>query len=257
VGYLELMRAMLAVSAVFLCALSACRNTPPPAKPALTVAAAANLTGAVDELAAAFERNAGLHVSVSTGSTAQLAQQLTNGAPFDVFLAADEVHIQRLVERGIVTPHSRSVYALGRLALWVPDASRPLVSLQDLAAPSVRYIAVAQPELAPYGSAAVEALRNSGIWENVRGRIVYAPNINVARQLAASGNADAALTAYPLVMKDSGGILLVDGKLHTPIRQALGIPAASPHAAQAQAFRDFVLGSEGRAILARRGYDLP
>ncbi|MBK7930939.1 MAG: molybdate ABC transporter substrate-binding protein [Bryobacterales bacterium] len=250
------MRASVTLSVAVLVGLSACGNSGP-LSPTLTVAAAANLTGAIEELAAAFERESGVKSTLSLGSTAQLAQQLTNGAPFDLLLAADNEHVEKLTGRGVIAPGTGAAYALGRVALWIPDESRAVKSLEDLTRPEVKFIAVAQPELAPYGLAAIEAMRHAGIWERVRAKIVYANNISMARQMAASGNADAAFTALPLVMNGPGRILTMDPSFHAPIEQTLGIATASAARREPRAFREFVLGPRGRAILARRGYELP
>jgi len=256
-GYRETMRGILCLSVASMCVLAGCGNDTPPPAPTLTVAAAANLTGAAEELDAAFEAQTRFNVTLSLGSTAQLAQQMANGAPFDVLLAADTEHIDKLIGKGKLRPDSRAVYALGRLALWIPDETRPEKTLRDLASPSVKFIAVAQPDLAPYGLAAIEALKRSGLWDRVRTKLVYANNINMARQLAASGNADAALTAYPLVMNDRGRVIKIDSALHGPLEQAVGVASATPSRSEALAFRDFVLGPQGRAILSRRGFELP
>ena len=127
----------------------------------------------------------------------------------------------------------------------------------DVAQPSVRVIALAKPELAPYGLAARETLQRLGIWDQVQPRVVYADNINMAKQYGASGNADAVFTAYSLVMKEGGKAIKVDEQLHRPIDQAVGIVAASKHAEAARQFTDFLLKGEGRDILASSGYRVP
>ena len=148
-----------------------------------------------------------------------------------------------------------------RAAGWlcgVPrDSQGHIEKLEDLAGPSVRFVSIAQPEAAPYGAAAVESLRNAGIWDRVQPKIVYASNINMSRQFAATGNADAAFTAYALVRNEPGKVIVIDEKLHRPIDQALGIVSASPRQADARRFVSFLTTGEGRAILERFGYQLP
>jgi len=129
--------------------------------------------------------------------------------------------------------------------------------MTDLTGKQIRFIAVARPELAPYGQATVEALTNSGLWGALEQRIVYANNINQVKQLASSGNADAAFTAYSLVLHEQGTILRVDPHLYRPIEQAVAIVASSTRSAEAEQFREFLLSEEGRTILARNGYRLP
>jgi molybdate transport system substrate-binding protein len=115
-------------------------------------------------------------------------------------------------------------------------------------------IAVAKPELAPYGAATMEALREAGILDRVKSKIVYSDNISMAKQYGASGNAEAVFTAYSLVLKERGKVIRIDEKLHRPITQELGVIAASTHKAEANRFADFVLRGEGRSILSDSGY---
>jgi molybdate transport system substrate-binding protein len=233
----------------------ACRNPEPSS---LTVAAAANLTGVFDRIAEAFTRRTGIRVVFSYASTSQLAQQIENGAPFDVFAAADTAHVDSLVQDGKILPASRAIYARGRLALWIPpDSKTPIARPEDLAAPSIRFVAIAKPEAAPYGAAAVEALRALGIWDKVQPKVVYATNINMSKQFAATGNADAAFTAYSLVVGQPGRVILIDPKLHRPIDQALGILSTSARQAGARQFVSFLMGPESRSILSQFGYQTP
>jgi molybdate transport system substrate-binding protein len=224
----------------------------------LTVAAAANLTDVFEQVGRAFTAQTGVPVVFSYGATAQLAQQIDNGAPFDLFAAADTEHIDALVASRKLTGDSRAVYALGQLALWIPGSEKSGVrALKGLTAPAVRFVAVAQPELAPYGQASIEALKNARLWDAVQSKVVYGNTINQAKQLAASGNADAAFTAYSLVLHEKGTVVKVDPRLYRPIAQALGIVAGSERAEQAKQFRAFLLGAAARAILASNGYLLP
>jgi molybdate transport system substrate-binding protein len=236
--------------------LSSCAKDQPPAK--LTVAAAANLTDVFADVGKDFKAKSGLDVTFSYGPTTALAQQIENGAPFDLFASADTAHIDSLVASGKIVADTRAVYALGQLAMWVPktDPASPR-RLEDLARKEVRFVAVAQPELAPYGQATIETLQHAGLFDVVKPKIVYANSISQAKQLAESGNADAAFTAYSLVLHDRGTILKVDPGLYRPIEQALGVVASSAHLDQAKQFRSFLLGPEGRTILERSGYMLP
>lgn len=240
--------------------LSSCGSSTrtPEAARKLTVAAAANLTDVFGEIGPALEAQKGIDVVFSYAATAELSQQIDNGAPFDVFAAADTEHIDFLVARQKLIADSQAIYAKGQLALWIPGGeSSGIHDLKDLAAPKIHYIAVAQPKLAPYGQAAVEALTKANLWESSKGKIVYANSISMAKQLAATGNADAAFTAYSLVLHDKGTVLKVDPSLYHPIEQALAIVAFTSHIQEAQQFRSFLLGPEGRAILAKSGYLLP
>jgi molybdate transport system substrate-binding protein len=229
---------------------------PPGAK--LTVAAAANLTDVFAEVGSAFKAKTGIEVVFSYAATAELAQQIENGAPFDLFASADTEHIDSLVAKHKLTADSRAVYALGQLALWIPNGEQTGIrELKDLGSPKIRFIAVAQPKLAPYGQAAVDALTNANLWETLQPKVVYGNSISMAKQLASTGNADAAFTAYSLVLHDKGTVLKVDPKLYHPLEQALAIVASASQIEAAKQFRSFLLGPEGRAILAKSGYLLP
>ena len=241
--------------AAFLLAANSPGQTP---KREVTVAAAANLGEVFQVVGPQFEAATGVHPVFSFASTAQLAVQIENSAPYDVYAAADVEHVEQLEKKGLLVPGSRAVYATGILALWIPPGSAATIDgLDGLVQPAVKVIALAKPELAPYGLAARETLQRLGIWDRVQSRVVYAENINMAKQYGASGNADAVFTAYSLLLKEAGKVIKVDEKLHNPIDQALGIVAASKHREAAQQFVDFLLRGQGREILAHSGYRVP
>lgn len=229
----------------------------PPAPAPLTIAAAANLADVFETVRKDFVRATGIPVSLSFGSTQQLTQQIENGAPFDLFAAADRDHIDRLKRQNLLAPSSDALYALGHLVLWcaaTPDVAR---SLADLRKPEIRYVAIAKPETAPYGRAARQALEAAGLWQALASKIVYAENINLVRQYVSSGNADCGFVAQSLVIHETAGIHPVDEKLYQPIEQWLGILRSSTHPAEAARLRAFLLSPAGRAVLARHGYSLP
>lgn len=237
----------------FCAAICQCRAQAP--ERAITVAAAANLTEVAQTLGAEFEKQTKIHPVFSFGSTAQLTSQIENSAPFDVFLAADAEHVDKLDGEHLLVPASSAVYAIGVLALWIPPSSKARVNqLQDLASKDVQVISVANPKLAPYGAATVETLQHVGLWDQVKDKIVYAENISMAKQYGTSGNADAVFTAYSLLFKESGKVIEVDAKLHQPIVQKLGVIARSEHRELAESFTKFLLRGGGRAILGRYGY---
>ena len=245
-----------------LCALAAtlgCGNNgtqPRAAQEPITIAAAANLAGVIDELTDLFEERTGIRAVVSLGSTASLAHQIENGAPFDVFLAADTEHVDRLVELGLVTAESRRVYARGVLVCW--SASHNMSALHDLTSPRFKVIAVPKPEVAPYGFAAVDALKALKLWAALEPKIVYAQNVAMAKQFAESRNADAALTAGSLISvedrAEAPDPLPIPSHLHAPLDQALGIVAGSPSPHAAEAFAAFLLSDEMQTWLVSRGY---
>lgn len=243
------------LAAILLCGSCAPRQS---AAKKLTVAAAANLTDVLAELSRAFQTKTGIELVVSYGSTVQLTQQIENGAPFDLFAAADTEHVDGLVSAHKLIADSRAVYAQGQLALWIPAGDQSgIKALNDLESSSVRFVAIAQPDLAPYGKASVEALTKAGLWKKVQPKVVYGNSINTVKQMAASGNADAAFTAYSLVLHDRGTVLKIEPGLYQPIEQALGIVAASSKIAEAKQLRSFLLSTDGQAILVNSGYLSP
>ena len=142
--------------------------------------------------------------------------------------------------------------------MWIPEGGPAGVhELKDLAGPQIRFVAIAQPELAPYGQATVEVLKGSDLWDAVQPKLVYGTSISMAKQFASSGSANAAFTAYSLVLHEKGTVLKIDSRLHKPLEQAMGIVAASGRVEEAKKFRSFLLGSEGRTILSNNGYLVP
>jgi molybdate transport system substrate-binding protein len=240
---------------VSLLALAAGCGPREAAKPGVTVAAAANLTDVFGRLGPRFEAATGITPVFSFASTAQLARQIENSAPFDVFAAADSQHVEQLEREGLLLAGSRAVYARGVLALWIPPGSPAgAARLKDLVSAQVRVIAIAKPELAPYGQAAVDSLTRLGLWEQVRPKVVFAENINMAKQYGAARNVDAVFTAYSLVLHEAGTVLRVEETLHRPIDQELGVVAKSEHPDAARKFAAFLLAPEGLEVLSGFGY---
>ena len=224
----------------------------------LTVAAASNLTDALAEIGPRFTSKTGVRVVFSFGATADLAKQIENGAPFDVFAAADTEHIEQLERQGLLTPGTRALYARGRLVMWLPPGSSLKVErIQDVTAKAFERIAIAKPDVAPYGQAAVESLRRLGIWNDIEERVVYAQNVSQAKQYAATGNAEVAFIPLALVKPNEGSYLEVSEDLHQPIDQALGIIKDSPKQTEARQFVDFLLSDDGQELLSKEGYRKP
>jgi molybdate transport system substrate-binding protein len=246
-------RAHATIPIVLLATFAACRPAKL-ARPELNVAAAANLTSVFQELGRDYETQTGVHPVFSFASTAQLTRQIEESAPFDVFAAADAEQVDKLDREALLVAGSRAVYAVGILALWIPPHSNAAVTrIEDLTSPAVHVIAIANPELAPYGQAAVETLRHGGLRDQLKPKIVYAENINMAKQYGASNNADAVFTAYSLVLHEQGTIIQVDQRLHHALVQELCIIARSPRQPAARRFVQFLLGP-GRAVLLKSGY---
>jgi molybdate transport system substrate-binding protein len=224
----------------------------------LVVAAAANLTEAFAEIGPQFTRETGIRVVFSFGSTADLARQIENGAPFDVFASADTAHVDQLQGKGLLTPGTRAIYAQGRLVMWLPPGSGLKAKLvEDVTAKGFERIAVAKPDVAPYGEATVESLRALGIWNQVEAKVVYAQNVSQAKQYAGTGNAEVAFIPLALVKPGEGTYIEIDEKLHQPIDQALGIIKDSPRQAAARQFVTFLLSAHGQDLLSKSGYRKP
>ena len=184
--------------------LAAC-STPKPQESSqeITVAAASNLTNAFEELGKQFTARTGIRVVFSFGATADLAKQIESRGPFDLFASADVEHVDELVGKGMIAADTRALYARGRLVLWKPPNGRVAFNrIEDLTSAEVKFIAIAKPDLAPYGRAAVETLRSLNLWLEVEPKIVYAQNVTQARQYAQSGNAE--LAFLPLALMKAG-----------------------------------------------------
>jgi molybdate transport system substrate-binding protein len=218
----------------------------------LHIAAAANLSVVMPQLSEAFEHKTAIHVVPSFGATAQLTQQIENGAPFDVFLAADTEHIDELSTKGFAI--SKTIYARGQLVVWAPHHPE-IRTLADLTKSSIRTIAVATPALAPYGAAAIDTLKQAGLWDKLQRKVVYAPSIAIAKQFADTGNAEAAFTALALTINQKENQFEV--KTPKPIDQAAAIIKASKEQKDARAFMAFLASPEAREILHRFGYADP
>jgi len=223
----------------------------------LTVFAAADLAHAFEELAPRFEERTGVAVTLVFGASAGLALQIERGAPVDLFFAANVGYVDRLIAGGTLTRGSRVIYARGRLALAWPKYGAALFRLEDLLRPEVRRIAIANPETAPYGRAAREALRSSGLWERLEPKLVIAENVRQALQYLQTGAVEAGLVGPSVVQVSEVDHLLVDERLHRPINQAAGVGRRSRRARVSAEFLAFVTGREGWQVMAANGFTRP
>ncbi len=225
----------------------------------VTVAVAANFLEPLELLQPEFERETGHSLRIVSGSTGKLYAQIINGAPFDVFLSADQERPERLVSEGLAEPGSRFTYAVGRLILWSADETRDLSDgAHVLAAQEFRKLALPNPQLAPYGLAAQQLLEKLGLWTALQGRIVMGENVGQTFGLVASGNAELGFVSHSSFLSGNiqqrGVFWAPPADDHAPIRQdAVVLKRASDNPA-ARAFAAFLKGEATRKVLKRFGY---
>ncbi|WP_245754536.1 molybdate ABC transporter substrate-binding protein [Candidatus Accumulibacter aalborgensis] len=228
------------------------------------VAAAADLKFALGEIAATYAQQTGSKVQISFGSSGNFARQIPQGAPFDLFLSADEDYIFRLAAQGLLRDRGR-LYAIGRIALLAPPGSPLPVDgqLRGLAATladgRLQRLAIANPAHAPYGRAARAALEHAGLWQALQGRLVFGENVAQAAQFALSGSAQGGIVAWSLVrspeLSERGEAALIPESWHPPLRQRMALTRrASP---EATAFYDYLQQPAARAVFEHYGFSLP
>lgn len=232
---------------------------------AISIAAAADLRYALEELVRAFKVDQpDAVVSISYGSSGSYYAQLLNGAPFDIFLSADVAYPRELARRGLTAADGEFVYAEGRIAVWAAT-SLPLdvgaLGFTVLTHDAVRRVAIANPEHAPYGRAAQAAMRSVGIFDAVAPKLVYGENVSQTLQFVQSGAADAGIVALSLAvapaLASAGRYWVIPADLHPRIEQGGTIMRTAANPQLADAFRRFMLGDEARAVLTRYGFSLP
>jgi molybdate transport system substrate-binding protein len=250
-------RRRFGVRAALIGLLAAAGALPQARAEEVTIAVAANFRGALETLAAEFEDATGHRVTITSGSTGQLYAQIVNGAPFDILLAADRERPRLLAEAGLGEPSSVFSYAVGRLALWSRDPG--LVDAQTLSSLGeipFRWFAIAEPDVAPYGAAAKQALERLGAWESIEPRLVRGLNIAQAFAMIETRNAELGLVALSqaLAYEGTSSYEIVPSALHDPIRQdAIALRRAADNTA-ASAFLDFIRTSEAGDVLQAYGY---
>jgi molybdate transport system substrate-binding protein len=223
------------------------------------VAVAANFAEVARALQAEFEEQTAHTVVFTFGSTGKLYAQIVNGAPFDAFLSADQARPELLEREGAGVAGSRFTYAIGRLTLWSADPELLREGTPDvLRSPAVRHLAIANPDLAPYGVAARQALRHLGLWDAVAPRIVMGQDVGETYAMVATGNAQAGFVALSSVLGARGGVTGsrwdVPGSLHDPIRQDAILLARGADNAAAVAFLAFLRSASANSLIERYGY---
>lgn len=227
-------------------------------KSELTVAAATDLQFAFADIAELFKQQTGHTVTLVFGSTGQLAQQIENGAPYDLFAAADIAYVDQLADTQLVLTDSVKLYAQGRIVLAVNRESGVTAErLTDLTAPEITRIAIANPEHAPYGRAAQQALTTAGVWDATQDKLVLGENVRQALQYVQTGDAQVGIVALSVAQVPEIRWSLIDADQHAPLNQALAVVASSPHADLARAFAAFINGEQGRPVMQSYGFILP
>lgn len=224
------------------------------------VAVAANFTAPMQEIATDFEKDTGHKAVLSFGATGKFYAQITNGAPFEVFLAADDETPAKLEKELLIVPHSRFTYAIGKLVLWSAQEGTVDAKGDVLKTGEFKHLSLANPKTAPYGAAAVEVLKKLGTFERVEGCIVQGENIAQAHQFVATGNAQLGFVALSQVYKDgkltSGSAWIVPNSLYAPIRQEATVLAKGLHNPAAKALADYLKSDKARAVIKSYGYEL-
>ena len=240
---------------------------PDAAADALVVGAAADLRPAFELLGDRFQQTTGVPIAFTFGSSGQLAQQLSQGAPLDLYASADAGYVDRVLAAGVGDETTRTTYAIGRIVLWSLDEELAGIELSELAERDLDAVAIANPEHAPYGRAAREALHSAGVWEALEPSLVFGENIADAQRIAASGNAEVAIVALSLALAAdgtgrvdgdtvaaTGHWTLLDERLHEPLEQDLLVTADDPdRATLAAQFAALVDSDEGREVMRRFG----
>ncbi len=250
--------ASLLTALAIVTACAACGGRTEGSSKQVRIAAAADLARAFEEVAAAFEKETGIKAVMTFGSTGLLSKQIIEGAPYDLFAAANISYVEKVVAAGVCDKASQALYARGRIVLWSPGEVP--ARLEDLVDPRWKKIALANPDHAPYGMAAKQALVQVGVWDQLvaSNRLVFGENVQQTMQYAKSGNVDVAVVALSLaVVADGGASTQIDSALHEPLDQALTVCGKGAGATSGARFAAYVASPAGREIMTRYGFVLP
>ena len=253
---MELSRQATIAIFLVLCASQLC------AAQEVTVAAAADLQAAMQDVATHFQRDTGKQVNLIFGSSGSFFQQIQNGAPFDMFFSANLDYPKKLDDAGLVEPATYYQYARGRIVIWVPRESKINLNLglKALLESGVQKIAIANPQHAPYGQAAVSAMQKEGVYDKVKDKLVFGENISQTASFVVSGSADVGIVALSLAlspnMKERGGYTEIPTDEYPPIDQACVILKSSKNKETAHQFLSYIKSPVVADVLARYGFDV-
>ena len=225
------------------------------------IAVAANFATPAKRLADQFAQTTGHKLAISAGSTGKFYAQIRNGAPFDVFLSADNATPRRMEEEKLAMPGSRFTYAVGRLALWSPMPGMVDDKAEVLRKAAFKRLAIANPKLAPYGAAAQQTMEKLGVWPVLQQKLVQGENIAQTFQFVSSGNADLGFVALSQIQERGNAIAgshwLVPPSMYAPLRQDAALLARGEANAAARQFLDYLRSPSARELIRSYGYDLP
>ena len=246
----------IAVIGIFLSVPITCAQT-------VRVAAASDLQFAMVDLVSRYQKQTGQTLSVTYGSSGNFYAEIQGGAPFDIFFSADVLYAQRLIDAHLADPGSVVTYARGQIVLWAPADAHLNLSRDGFAClrdPRVQRIAIANPDHAPYGRAAVAALQKAGLFDGLKSKLVYGENISQAAHFAQSGSAQVGILALSLALSpnmESGDRWVIPPDLYPPLDQAAVVLNSSMSKNAARAFLEFVNSEAGREILSQHGFTIP
>jgi len=227
-------------------------------KTELHIAAASDLRFAFEEIGRIFEEEKGVKVIFQFGSSGNLAHQIANGAPINAFASANKQFIENLIKSGDIIEETKELYAIGRIVLAVNiKANLAVKSLEDFLSDEIKHISIANPNHAPYGQAAQEALETKGLWELVQDKLVYAENVSQAMQFVQTGNAPVGIIALSVANVKEIEYFLIEEELHNPLEQMLGVVTHSQNQEAAKAFAEYINSPRGREIMEKYGFYLP
>lgn len=228
----------------------------------ITIAAAADLKFALDEVVTAFKKsNPTEEIEVIYGSSGKAHTQIQQGAPYDLYFSADVSYPQELIKGGFSASTEVTPYALGRIVLWSSSRDASKMTLESLTDPKIAHIAIANPKHAPYGKRAEEALRASGLWEKVEPKLIFGENITQTAQFVQTGNAEVGILALSIAMapelSSKGAHYLIPDNLHEPLNQGFIIIKRAENNKLAKQFADYMGSKDARVIMTQYGFVLP
>ncbi|SKA97671.1 molybdate transport system substrate-binding protein [Caloramator quimbayensis] len=224
----------------------------------ITVAAAADLVFAFNDIGKLYEKETGNKVKLIFSSSGTAREQIENGAPYDVYASANIKFVDDLISKGKIISDTKQLYAVGRIGIATKiDSPLKVNDVKDLLKEDFKKIAIANPDHAPYGTASKEALQSLGLWEDLKDKMVYCKDIQDVLAMTKSGNVEAGFISLSVYKKDEMNFMLIDDKLHKPLKQAMAVVKGTKNESISRDFIKFVNGKEGREIMKRYGFVLP